>query len=280
MELLQLKYFYESATHESFAKTASLYRVPATSVAASVKRLENELGCLLFDRRANRIYLNKNGLRLKNALATAFAEIDSAIADISDYDDGREIKLLVRAVRRDITEFIIEYNEKHPRTAFKTVFDFTETDYQKYDVIIDRENVIGHDYDAFKLCDIKLCLKAARGLPSFPKCTRLSELADAPFISWGEHSNMHKLLIRACEKAGFYPNIVAISNDRECYERLLRAGVGIGLGREDVESDLPALTYLNLTDFNETYPVFCYYKDASSHGSVRSFVEFLKTKVR
>ena len=131
MELLQLKYFYESAIHGSFAKTADIYMVPATSVSASVKRLERELGCLLFDRRANRIFLNKNGIRLKNALSSAFDEIDSAIADISSHGDDRDIKMLVRAIRSDITGFIIEYNEKHPRTAFKTVFDFSDTDYEK-----------------------------------------------------------------------------------------------------------------------------------------------------
>ena len=42
MEMLQLRYFYESAQNESFAKTAEKYMVPTTSVSASVKRLEKE----------------------------------------------------------------------------------------------------------------------------------------------------------------------------------------------------------------------------------------------
>jgi DNA-binding transcriptional LysR family regulator len=108
----------------------------------------------------------------------------------------------------------------------------------------------------------------------------LKELSTAPFISWGENSNMHKILISACEKAGFYPNIVAISNDRECYERFLRAGVGIGLGREDIENDMPDITYLDLCDFDESYAVFCYYKNEGCYGSIKSFVDFLKTKIR
>lgn len=55
MEMLQLKYFLESAKSESFAKTAEKYMVPASSVSASVKCLEQELGCSLFDRSCNRI---------------------------------------------------------------------------------------------------------------------------------------------------------------------------------------------------------------------------------
>lgn len=44
MEFLQLRYFYESAQNENFAKTAEKFMVPASSVSASVKRLEQELG--------------------------------------------------------------------------------------------------------------------------------------------------------------------------------------------------------------------------------------------
>ena len=72
MELLQLRYFYESALTESFAQTAEKYLVPATSVSAAVKRLEGELGCALFDRFANRIRLNGNGRRLQKSLCLVF----------------------------------------------------------------------------------------------------------------------------------------------------------------------------------------------------------------
>ena len=52
MELLQLRYFFDSAKNEHFAKTAEKYWVPASSVSASIKRLEEELGCKLFDRQS------------------------------------------------------------------------------------------------------------------------------------------------------------------------------------------------------------------------------------
>ena len=61
MEFLQLRYFYETAQNENLAKTAEKFMVPASSVSASIKRLENELGAKLFERSANRILFNENG---------------------------------------------------------------------------------------------------------------------------------------------------------------------------------------------------------------------------
>ena len=79
MEMLQLRYFYESAKNESFAKTAEKYLVPTSSVSASIKRLEAELGIRLFDRSANRITLNANGKKLQQSLCTVFNELDQAV---------------------------------------------------------------------------------------------------------------------------------------------------------------------------------------------------------
>ena len=48
MKLLQLKYFHESALSGSFLHTTAKFKVPVTSVSASVKRFEAELGVKLF----------------------------------------------------------------------------------------------------------------------------------------------------------------------------------------------------------------------------------------
>ena len=42
MELLQLRYFYESAKTENFSHTAAKYLVSPSSVSISIKKLENE----------------------------------------------------------------------------------------------------------------------------------------------------------------------------------------------------------------------------------------------
>ena len=278
MEILQLKYFLESAESGSFSETAKKHLVPTTSVSASVKRLEDELGYRLFDRSANRIRLNQNGERLRAALRAAFFEIDTAIAESRSDNDRREIKLLVRAVRSDVSDFIIAFNEKHPSITFHAVFDFAETDYEKYDVVIDEKKDAYSGYLFFCLEDLRIRIKAARGRFSFPSKMKLGDLAGYPFISWGNSSNMQRILVSACESVGFSPKIAVSLNDKACYDKMLKAGVGIGLGRETPEADLPELEYLNVSDFDERYTVCCYYNPKTYFGNVKSFVDFLKSK--
>ena len=275
MELLQLRYFYESAKTESFAKTAEKYMVPTTSVSASIKRLENELGCKLFDRTANRIALNQNGKRLQQSLCLAFAEIDGAVDALSaPKNDTREIRMLVRAIRSNVTERIIDYNARHPQIAFATSFDFNEKDLEKYDVVIDRKCDDYPDREGFELCSMRLRFKAAAGHPLARKKHTLHEFCNQKFISWGEQSNMHQILLEACKRAGFTPSIAVSTNDKACYDRLIAAGVGIGIAREDASTEG---VYLDVSDFDEHYTVYAYYKKQAYYGNVKHFIDFLKT---
>lgn len=278
MELLQLKYFLESAESGSFSATAKKFMVPTTSVSASVKRLECELGYQLFDRSANRIILNNNGKRLKNALLAAFFELDTALSELSADGDEREIKLLVRAVRSDISDHIIEFNKRYPNITFNAVFDFNENKHEKYDVVIDEKSNAYTGYSGFCLEDMRIRMKAARDKFQFPKKLKLLDLANYPFISWGDSSNMQRILISACESAGFSPKITVQLNDKACYDKMLKAGVGIGLGREVPVTDFPELEYLDVIDFDERYSVFCYYNPKTYFGNVKVFLDFLKTK--
>jgi len=280
MEILQLRYFFESAKNESFAKTAEKYAVPATSVSASVKRLETELGCPLFHRSCNRIMLNENGKRLQQSLATVFEELDRAVDSLTSIStDTREIKMLVRAMRREIMDHIIAYKEKHPRIAFKTVFDFEETDFESYDIIIDEKKPSYPSYECVDLYKTKLRLRVAADSPLCQKKLTLKQLANQPFISIGKNNGTHRILIDACKRAGFTPNIVVQTNDLLCTQRCVEAGVGIGIAREYPQSKQePNTVCLDVADFNEEQIICIYYKKQGAYGNVEHFLNFLKGK--
>ena len=280
MELLQLRYFFESAQNESFAQTAEKYMVPATSVSASVRRLEKELGCTLFDRSCNRIMLNDNGRKLKQSLSLIFSELDQTVDSLtSTGTDTRTIKMLVRAMRDPITDHIIEYRSKHPHITFKTVFDFNERNIGNYDIIIDEENDCYPEYEKFVLYTTHIRFRASKDNPLCQKKLTLKQLANQPFVSIGENNSMHKILLDTCERAGFVPNIVVQSNDLRCNQNFIAADVGLGLGRDYPGASLPEnMVYLDVVDFNEKQNICGYYKKQAAYGNVEHFLKFLKTR--
>lgn len=281
MELLQLKYFFESAKNESFAKTAEKYMVPTASVSASVKRLEKELGCALFHRTANRIYLNEQGRNFRDSVAIAFRELDQAVDKLTAITtDNRTIKILVRCMRATITDYVVEYKKRHPNIPFNMSFNFDNQDFDDYDIIIDDQNKQYKQFESFPLYTTKIQLRAAASSTLRGKKLILKQLADQPFISVGENNGMREIFSQACQRAGFTPNVIIQCNDLQCNRKFVEANIGIGIDRAYPWGEpLEGLCILDIADFDESQTVCCYYKAQAEYGNIAHFLEFLKTKI-
>ena len=276
MEILQLRYFYESAKSQNFTITAQKYLVPVSAVSSSVKRLEKELGCQLFDREANRIRLNDSGKMLQQSLCTVFHELDDTIEKLTDHkDDSREIKLMVRGMRRSITALITEYKAIYPDTAFKIAFEQEGVDFLDYDVIIDEESPRYSEYERIELYSMQLSLKCCADNPLCNRTLLLNQLCKQPFVVMDTNGNMNRILVKACNRVGFHPKIAVVCNDIECYEKFIASNMGIGIGRQS-EDPAEGVADLDVLDFKERYTLYAYYNEKEYYGKVKSFLEFIK----
>lgn len=280
MEFLQLRYFYESAKNESFAKTAEKYMVPLSSVSASIKRLETEVGCSLFNRHYNRIELNENGKKLQNSLCMIFDELDNVIQSISpEITDKSDIKICVRAMRNEITDHIIEYVKMHPDESFKTIFDFSDDNLDEYDLIIDDNPNRYFGYENFEFSNKRIYLMASSYNPLCGKKLKLNQLWNQSFISTGENTNTHRMVLKACRNEGFTPKFIIQTNDLLCYNKYVESGIGIGIGRIDnfelVNADVKLL---DVEDFVARQTIYIFYKNQSLSRNIKEFIEFLKSK--
>lgn len=280
MEILQLRYFLESAKTEKFAKTAEKYFVPTSSVSSSIRRLEHELGCKLFDRSSNRLSLNQNGKRFFQAVQIAFDEVGQAIKELSPFSEcDRDIHMLVRAMRGNIINYIIEHNRTMPHIRFKINFDIAERNFEKYDIIIDEKTDDYTDYERMVLCHMRFRLAVSSSNPLCRRKLTMRQLVHQPFISLGENSNIHKILINACNRAGFTPDICVLSNDMKYYEQLIESGIGIGIERHNPKSlQSRSIAYLDVTDFSEESTVYAYYKKTTDRSNISQFLKFLSSK--
>jgi len=280
MELLQLRYFLESADSENFSKTAEKYMVAPSSVSISVKKLETELGCKLFDRQGNKIRITANGLVLRQALRTALSAIDGAVAAItnSPADDTREIHILVRAERRIITKNLIAFKERYPHVAFHLVHDFNTTDVEKFDIIIDEQSDAYQGFERVPILSENLRFSASVRNPLCGKKLTVSDLVDQPFLTMGENSSVNRLTREVCRKAGFQPNIIIESDDPYYLRKYIELDFGISLIPEiSWKDDLSQqITFLDVVDFQQKRVTYAYFNRKKSGLSIAGkFYDFI-----
>lgn len=279
MDILQMRYFYDTANYMSISKTAEKYKVPPSSVSASIRRLEKELGVELFDRTANRITLNHKGKIVRDSLKRIFDEIDHMHQEVScAADDTKEIKILVKAVRTWITERIIQYKNRYTNTRFELIADFDETDLSNYDIIIDVECDRYAGYEAVKLCKQRIFLYAAADSKFGSQRLFLKDFTKEPFVVMSRQGYQGKLLSAACKKEGFSPNVVAQVNDSGCFRKMVSSGIAIGVGGELAGNE--SMVALNVTDFRYEQTACMYYKKENNYGNTAKFISFLRENIK
>lgn len=283
MDLLQLRYFYDSANYLSISRTAEKYGVPSTSVSASIRRLEGELGCKLFDRTPNRIVLNDKGKLMHDSLRQIFEEMDHMLQAVSGIaDDNREIKILARAIRTLITDQVIQYKKKYTHARFKLVADYDDAELSGYDIIIDTESNLYPGYDSVVLGKQRIFCYVPAGSDLCARKFQLRELAQKPFVLMSQRRNHGKIFITACKNAGFTPNVVAQVNDSACFRKMILSGIAIGVTGKlwaTVEGDA-TLVPLNITDFKHEQTICMYYKKENNHGNTAKFISFLRESIQ
>ena len=171
-------------------------------------------------------------------------------------------------------------NAVEPDMTGDIAFEQENTDFLDYDVIIDEENGRYSDYERIELFTMQLCLKCSADHPLCNKALYLNQLCKQPFILMDTNGNMNRILVEACNRAGFHPQISVVCNDIECYEKFLKCNMGIGIGRqsENLAETISGVVDLEVCDFKQRYTLYAYYVEKEYYGNVKNFVEFIKNK--
>lgn len=253
MELLQLRYFYESACTESITKTAEHHMVPPSSVSLSVKRLEKELGCSLFDRSGNRIRINERGRILQKALQTVFGALDSAVETLTASTERvGDIYLLVRSERQYLLDCISDFRQRYPDAVFHLSHDFSVENIGQFDIIIDDAAVVYSGFFSTPIVRENIRIAASAENPLCGRTLTMADLRDQPFITMYRGSSMQRIALDCCRRAGFQPNIIIESDDPQYLRKYIELDFGLAFVPETSwKGQMGGTCYLNITDFHE-----------------------------
>lgn len=279
MEILQLKYFYESARNQSFSKTAEKYHVPVSSVSASIKRLEKELGAPLFNRTSNRISLNEKGTQFFLSTKRALDELYSGVNAISSEQSHMQtLKILIRTTRETIVRRILRFTEFYPSVSFKLDLDENDVSIDNYDLIVALDDQDLKDLEHIPLQTFAIRIEACSIDSLCKKTISLKQLKDKSFVTTNSQSDIFKIFSKECESQGFTPKIFLECNDYSCRDICLLSGKALGLTLGNTtNSILPNVQYLDVTDFNKQITANLYYKKEAYAGAVKLFVDFIKS---
>ena len=227
MEILQLKYFCDAAETENFSKTAKKYFVPTSNISQSIKRLENELGCELFEHKSNKITLNSDGKRFYAEVSQALALLDNEKKRLADRDNNLcgDIRLICLNNRRTVAGAIEKFMELYPNVNFIIHHNFeSESD---FDVIV--SDTCPYEYSQkILLVDEDICIAMNKNHPLVNKAPfSIADLKHERFITMTAGSSLQKITVSACEAAGFTPNI-AIQTDVPFYvQKYVEMNLGV-----------------------------------------------------
>ena len=227
MELLQLRKFCHAARSGSFAATAKAFGVPPSDISQTVRRLEEELGVRLFDRRPSAVVLNARGEAFARRTEQALQLLDGAVTAAADDESRGEVHICVNTNRRIVMDTVEKFQRRYPAVSVRTRVFCDPTD-QEFDLIVSAEDAALTHYHRQKLLSEQLAIAVSRHSPwGGWDGQHLAALAAAPFITMGEGSSLCQLTHRLCREAGFVPHIAVQSDDPYYVRKCVELGLGV-----------------------------------------------------
>ncbi len=279
MEILQLKYFCNAAECENFSKTAEKFRVPPSNISQSVKRLESELGALLFERRANSITLTESGRIFYEKASEALSLLEDGKNAVMNSDKVGHIRILAGSVRRIVMQTVEKFRRTYPDVEIELSYD-THADVKDFDVVISSDDLVSVFGEGVPVLRERMMLALNKNNPiaSF-ETVSIEQIKNEPFVSMGKDSSLSHVFEQMCADAGFIPNVSIRCDDpyyvRKCVELSLGIAVFPEISWRGMFSDDTVIRSLG----EYTRKTYLYInKRKNSAPAVGSFVAMMKSE--
>lgn len=240
MELRQIKYFIEVAQREHITQAAEHLHIAQSAISRQISNLEEELGVQLFIREGRNVKLTPFGRVFLNRIKKAMSELDRATQEVHEYLDPEKGQIRVgfphSLASKMVPQIISAFKQRYPDIRFhlhvSTVVNLVE-DVVKGEldmafvapVPLDSNDVEGNILFTEEI----LAILPPKHKLAEEQFIQLSELREDPFVLFTLGLSMRKIILDACEKAGFTPNIAFEGEEIDTIRGLVEAGLGVGL---------------------------------------------------
>lgn len=237
MDLRQLEYFVTTGRLENITRAAESLFVLQPNITMSIRKLEQELGVQLFDRKQKRFSLTAEGKLYLERIEPALWMIRNATAEVKD-SQQQNSGTIILGIPPMISSFIFAPILNHFRSLYPqrelTIVEEGSLGIRsrlmagELDLgVVITDNASPH-LETFPLvtCQHLLCLPSRHPLAQ-KASVDLEDLQNEPLIMMKSDSYHRRFLLQECEKRHFTPNIVLSSNQIQTNIDLVSKGVGL-----------------------------------------------------
>ena len=241
----QLRHFVVLGELLNFHQAAERLNIVQPALSTSIKRLEEEFDVQLFERSTRHVSLTAAGQAALEEARNALRHLDQAIKNAKSASNGSLghlkigfvgsasyslLPLGVRAFRTKFPDVVLSLQE----SAGSRILSLIEQGEMDLGLVrtpaVFSPNVVLEPLESDQLVAV-LPSEGRWTVPANARSVSLARLAHAPFVNYShaESPMLHMAVIRACQEAGFSPNIVQEAIQVQTVITLVESGLGVGL---------------------------------------------------
>jgi DNA-binding transcriptional LysR family regulator len=237
MDIRHLEYFVEVARQKSFSKAAGITHVSQSAISKMIKDLEAELGTALFNRTSKYVQLTDAGIIFLNQaqqIVVMFNNLTTEFENEIKMEKGKIFIGLPPITSSTIfAELLGEFKKKYPQIDIslseygsKKVALATQDGTLDIGIICTLPDNQYFESLSFTNDPLFVIVSPQNPISQLPTI-ELASLANESFVLYSEDFSLHDEIINQCKAAGFQPNIVFETSQRELMTQIVAANLGI-----------------------------------------------------
>lgn len=243
MDLRPLVYFVTVARLKSFTRAGEELRITQPTISKMIRNLEDELGVTLLERSTKQVRLTDAGeavLAQAQQIVSAMQNLTNSLGDVVHLQRGSlRVGLPPMVGAHFFPGIIARFHELHPQVSLH----LTEHGAKAIEQGVAAGDLdlgvtllpLAEELESFAFAKEALRLVVPHGHRLAGRETvALGELAAEPFILFREDFALHDRIKRACQQAGFQPQIACESSQWDFIGEMVAARLGLALLPETV----------------------------------------------
>ncbi|OGN94313.1 MAG: hypothetical protein A2Y88_07370 [Chloroflexi bacterium RBG_13_48_10] len=291
METRQIQYFLSVVDTGSFSAAADEHYISQSSLSKMIIALEKELGVSLFDRSKRKVFLTPAGEAFLGHARKLDATYKAMMVELDGYKstpDSFSIATIPVLTQYGITTLLAQFRDSHPNIRFSLdeidgLNILPALDEHRFDLAFTRHNYLNHDrYASLEICKDKLLVVVSKNNRHANRTSiSLKELSNDNFIVFDRVTDLHKLIMDECRKAGFDPTIFYSSHRKMSVFGLVGTNIGLAIMPVKVYEyyQYPDVLAIPMEENIVCNIVLVYLKNRKLPEAARIFVDYMKQAI-